>query len=128
MARVPERIGRLLFTKAEHAQTLFADTQGETRKVTITGDQAEAIETPRVQQIHRIDDHRAVCRVLPARVGELLHRLDRELVEDLFPLGAVGGSEIAVDPLHAAIAETGDFSQKTLDDRCLGIVGIDENG
>lgn len=111
MARVPERIGRLLFTKAEPAQTLFADTQGEARKVTATGDQAEAIETPGVQQIHRMDDHRAACRVLPARVGELLHRLDRELVEDSFPLGAIGGSEIAVDPFYACIAETSDLGQ-----------------
>ena len=62
-------------TEAVHQQTFFPDARCQARKVAIAGNQAEAIEATGVEQIHRVDDHGAIGRVLPT-VAELLDGLD----------------------------------------------------
>ncbi len=48
------------------------DTGRQAREVAVAGDQAEAVETVGVEQVHGVDDHGAVGGVLAYGVVELL--------------------------------------------------------
>jgi hypothetical protein len=64
---------------------LFAETGCKPCEVAVRGNQTESVEPAGVQEVHGIDHQGNVGRVLAARVGELLVRIDRMFLEDLNP-------------------------------------------
>ena len=72
-----ERRWSLLLTHTEHEHSRFAQPLCQLRKVGIRGDQAEALHISGIENVHRIDDHRGVGRVLSVRIAVLLDRVDR---------------------------------------------------
>ena len=76
VARRDERGGRLPLAESVDGQAGLTDTRGQPGEVAVAGHDAEPVEPPRVQQVHRVDDHRGVGGVLAPGVGELLDRLD----------------------------------------------------
>src|SRR5690606_2177610 len=118
---------RLLFTEAVDHLAGLAQARGQTGEVAVTGHQAETVEGTGVQQIHGVDDHGAVGRVLAAGVGELLDRLQRVLQQAGLPFPQSRRGPVAVDALDAGDTETGHLRQQTLDDRRIGVVRVDQN-
>src|ERR1700730_502905 len=55
------------------------------RQVAITGNEAKSPQFPRVQQIHRVDDERAVTGIFADCITELLDRLDRMFEQHCAP-------------------------------------------
>ena len=128
MAGIAECLGGFLFAEAIDEQPLFSKPHGQAGEVAVAGDQTVAIEAAGVEQIHGVDDHGAVGRILTRGVGELLDRFDRVPVQDLVPRCAVGRGEIAIDSPDRRFTETGDFLEQTLDNPGLGVVRVDEDG
>ena len=77
ITRHTERRWSLLLTHTEHEHSRFAQPLCQLRKVGIRGDQAEALHISGIENVHRIDDHRGVGRVLSVRIAVLLDRVDR---------------------------------------------------
>ena len=77
ITRHTERRWSLLLTHTEYEHSRFAQPLCQLRKVGIRGDQAEALHISGIENIHRIDDHRGVGRVLSVRIAVLLDRVDR---------------------------------------------------
>lgn len=71
-ARLSETLWRFLFAKAEDVHAQFAYPSGQASKIAVGRYEAEAVEAPAVQQIHRIDHEGDVGGVLAGGVGELL--------------------------------------------------------
>ena len=71
-----EGAGRLAFPKTIDGDALLTDAGSEASKVTVARDDAEAGEAAGIEQVHGVDDHCAIGRVLAGRVGELLDRLN----------------------------------------------------
>ncbi|MNZ89696.1 hypothetical protein D3C78_1086310 [compost metagenome] len=123
-----ERLGGLLLAEAVDGQPFLAQARGQAGEVAVAGDQAEAVETAGVEQVHGVDDQRAVGGVLAAGVGELLHRLDRVVQQHLLPLAEVRLGPVAVDALDAGDAVLGDFLEEAFDDGRWCVVGVDQHG
>src|SRR6266536_1075793 len=66
----------------------------------------------RVQQVHRVDDHRRVGGVLAGGVGELLDRLDGLGEQLVFPVFQAGVGPVAVGPFDVRGAVLGDLGQQ----------------
>src|SRR5690348_3151461 len=64
VARGDERARRLALAEAVDRHALLADPRGKPREVAVARDDAEAVEAAGVEQVHGVDDHRAVGRVL----------------------------------------------------------------
>ncbi|MNN05854.1 hypothetical protein D3C81_1186270 [compost metagenome] len=127
VARRHERLGGLALAKAVDDQPLLADPRGQPREVAVTGDDAEPVEAARVEQVHCVDDHRAVRGVLAHGVAELLDRLDRVRQQSLLPSGQVGLGPVAVDALHGGHAVLGHFGQQAFHDGGRRVVGVDQH-
>ena len=78
-----------------------------------------------MKQVHRIDDHRAVGRILAADDAELLDRPDRVVEQVRLPAGHVGRGPVAVDAAHRHAAARRGSEQHRLDQRRLRVVGVD---
>src|SRR2546426_5652610 len=85
VAPVPERHGGLRLPDPHHEEARLPDPGRETGVVAVARDEAEPPHELAVEDVHRVDDHRAVGGVLPAHVRELLDRDERVLLEDLLP-------------------------------------------
>ena len=86
----------------------------------------ELVDALREQELHHIDSHREVGRILPLRVGELLYRLNRKRMQDLFP--GVATFPVAIRPADARLPELGEFFHDAVDGVCLGVVAVDNQG
>ena len=71
-----ERARCLALPKTIDGDALLTDAGSEASKVTVARDDAEAGEAAGIEQVHGVDDHRAIGRVLAGGVSELLDRLD----------------------------------------------------
>lgn len=80
-----------------------------------------------MEQIHRVDNQRRVCRVFPGRVAELLHRLDSNLVQRVFPTLEVARRPVTLCALDAREAVSRHFRQEFMDDGRLGVIGVDKD-
>jgi len=56
---------------------------GEASEIAVTCNKAKPIKLLRVQQVHRVDDQRAICCILARCIGELLNRLYCESLQYL---------------------------------------------
>ncbi|MNQ46790.1 hypothetical protein D3C85_606160 [compost metagenome] len=123
-----EGLGRLLFAEAVDGQAFLAQARGQAGEVAVAGDQAEAVEAPGVEQVHGVDDQRAVGGVLAPGVGELLDRLDGVVEQHLLPAAQLRAGPVAIDALDAGHAVFGDLFEQAFDDGGRRIVGVDQNG
>src|SRR3970282_979706 len=86
MACAAESLRRVRLTHADNEEPRFPDSVCQSRIVTIARNEAESLYDSLMEDVHRVDDHRAVGCILPRYVGELLLRLEGVLLEDRFPL------------------------------------------
>lgn len=122
------RPGCLALAEAEDHESLFSKSHGKAGTVAGVRDQTESVEVSGVEQVHRINGERAVCRVLPSRIGELLNGLNRILLEDFLPCRICLRGEISENALDRGFTESSNFSEQPFDHGCLCIVCIDEYG
>jgi hypothetical protein len=80
-----------------------------------------------MQQVHGVDDHRAVGRVLADGVAELLHGLDRVVQQHALPARQVRRGPVAVDPPDAGHPVLRHFGEQPLDHRGPRVVGVDQH-
>src|SRR5205807_7857775 len=76
---------RLLLAETIDRKTILSDARGKACKVAITRNEAKAPQFPRVQQIHCVDDERAVTGILTDCITELLDGLDRMFEQHCAP-------------------------------------------
>ena len=122
-----EGLGRLALAEAEDHLAVLAQPHRYPREVGIARDDAEAVEVLGVQEVHRVDNHRAVGGVLSGSVRELLDGLYGELEELVLPAAQVSARPIPVDALDARYAIFGDLGKEALQDGGLGVVSVDEH-
>src|SRR5665811_2140021 len=82
---VAERARRLRLTEPVYGLPRLPQPGGELGEVAVGGNQAETVQVPGVEEVHRVDDQRAIGGVLAGGVGELLQRLDRMGVDRFLP-------------------------------------------
>jgi len=128
MACVSESFGRLTLSKSIDRQTFLPDPECQSGEVAVTGHQAESVEAPGIEKVHGVDNQGAVRRVLPPRVGKLLYRLDREMLQHLLPLRTGRDRKITIDSLNGRLAKPRDFGQERFDHGSLRIIGVNKNG
>ena len=80
-----------------------------------------------VQQVHRVDDHRAVGRVLAGGVGELLDGWIECSSSVGLPPAELRRGPVAVDALDAGDAERRDLGEQPGDDDRVRVVGVDQH-
>lgn len=59
-------------SKPDDTEPIFANSRGQSREVTVAADQAEPIEPAPVQQVHCVNDERAVTGIFPYRITSTL--------------------------------------------------------
>ena len=126
--RAHEGLRRLLLAEAVDRHAVVAQAHHQRGEVGVGRDDGEAIEVARVQQVHGVDHHRHVGRVLAAGVGELLDRPDRPGVQALLPAHQVLAFPVAIGAAHVGDAVPRDFGEDHLDLRRRGVVGVDQQG
>src|SRR5471030_2307898 len=72
VASLHKRLGRLLFAEAIDRHPFLAQASSQPGEIAVAGHQAKAIEPARIEQVHRINDQRAVGGVLALGISELL--------------------------------------------------------
>ncbi|MNT06195.1 hypothetical protein D3C72_1408490 [compost metagenome] len=127
-ARVDEGFRGLLFAEAINLHAIGQQAHHHRGEVGIAGHDREAIEVARVQQIHRIDHHRHVRRVLALAVGELLDRPDRVFVQHRLPPFQPRALPVAIGTAHVGHTIASDLGQDFVDLRGRCIVGVDQQG
>lgn len=90
---------RLLFTHADNVHSTFPEAHRQPREVTVRRGKAESIEVSGIEQVHRVDDHGGIGRVLSGGVTVLLDGLDRMPQQYVLPLAVLGGGPVPVDAL-----------------------------
>src|SRR3546814_2046058 len=65
-----EGLGRLLLAEAVDGDAVVAQAHHQRGEVGVAGDDREAVQVARVQQVHRVDHHRHVRGVLAGRSEE----------------------------------------------------------
>jgi hypothetical protein len=121
VTRRHQRAIRRLQTQPIDPQPRLADTHRQAGEVAVRRHDAKPAHAARVQQLHRVDDERAVGRVLAARVLELLHGPDGEFREMLFPGRELGRGPVAVSAAHRGVAPGSD---RLHDGRSVGGAGV----
>ena len=81
----------------------------ERREIGVGRDDAEGFGLIGVKQVHRVDDHHHVGRVLALAVVELLHRADRVLVQHRLP-----ALQPILLPVAVGAADVGDADLREL--------------
>ena len=128
MERLPKTLGCLLFTKAKNVDALLTDSRSKACEVAVGRDQAKAVETATVQEIHRVDYEGDVGRLLTSRVGELLLGDNRVLREHIDPGLRAGACEVAINAPNACLADLGDLLEQAVNDLCRGVVSVYQDG
>lgn len=118
---------RLLFTKAEDSKSLFTQSHCEASEIAVAGNQTEAIEFTRVEQVHRINDEGAVRSVLPSRIRKLLNRFDCVPLQHFLPRGTRRSGKVSVYPLYGCLTKSCDFRKQSLNDGSLCVVSVNED-
>ena len=85
-------LGRVAAPEPVDGHPRLPQPRRQPREVAVAGDDDEALEVARVEQVHRVDDQRGVGGVLAAGVGELLDRLDRVAQQLVLPADEVRAS------------------------------------
>ena len=98
------------------------------REVAVARDQHEALQVPGVEQVHRIDDQCRIGGVLPARVRELLHRLDRMQQQFFLPADKLLRGPVAIRTLDRRRPVLGDLRQQLGGQAGRRVVRVDEDG
>jgi len=127
IARRHKGMRRLLLAETIRDQPFLADAQGEPREIAVAGNEAKAVESLGIEQIHRIDNHRAVSGVFPDRITKLLNRLNGIIQQHGFPPVQIRGCPIAVNALDVGNAEFGNFRHQAFDNRRIRVIGIDQH-
>jgi len=117
----------LALANAEYLLPRFAQPRGQAGEITVAGDQAEPLEATGIEQVHRIDDHRAVGGVLAHGVAELLHRLDGVMQEHFLPLAEVRRGPVPVDALDMRDPDLRHLGHQAVDDAWLGVVRVNQD-
>jgi hypothetical protein len=120
--------GSFLLAEAIHLHAIGQQAHHHRGEIGIAGDDGEAIQVARVQQVHGIDHHRHVRGILALAVGELLDRADRILVQHRFPALQSRALPVAIGAAHVGHAIAGHFGQDLVDLRGRRIVGVDQQG
>ena len=128
VAGCAERLRRLALAQAVHRGPRLAQACRQPGEVAVAGDDRERVEPAGVEQVHGVDDQRGVRAVLPGRVGELLHGLDRVPVELRLPPHQVLGGPVAVRALDRGHAVLGELLEQVAGVARRGVVGIDQDG
>ena len=118
----------LLLAHSDDGHTAFAQARDKPREIGIGAHDRESVDGARIQDIHGIDDHRRIGRVLTVRVAVLLHRDDRIIQQATLPAREARTRPVAVDALVRRGAGVGDFLQNDLDVLLGDVVGIDKDG
>ncbi len=126
-ARRHEGLGRLALAKAVRHEALLADARRQPREVAVAGHQAEPVHRAAVEQVHRVDDQRAIGGVLAGRVAELLDGLHRVRQQLRLPLGQLRRRPVAVGAAHARRAVLRDLHQQALKMLGARVVGVDQD-
>ena len=123
-----EGAGGLLFAHAHHDHAGFPQARGEAREVAVARDDAEPVDVAGIQDVHRVDDHRGIRRVLARRVAVLLDGRDGIVEQDVFPGGHRRPRPVAVDPLDGRHAVVRDLVQDELDIFFGHVIRVDQHG
>ena len=118
-------IGCLFLAKSIHRQTRFPDSCRQFGKIAVAAYQAEPIKTPGVQQIHGINNERAVCGIFSFGIPKLLDRLDGVLQQKIFPAAKLRLGPVTINTFDVGYAVLGNFCQQVFCDGGLRIIGID---
>jgi len=114
--------------KPVYDEPSLADPHGKPYEVAVAGNQAEPVKMLRVQQVHGVDNHGRVRRVLALSIGKLLHGLDGQFEKRALPSIQASTGPIAVGPLDAYGPISGDLREQGPDPCVLRVVRINENG
>ena len=119
---------RFLLAHAEHKDFGFAESRREARKVGVRGDNAEAVKTPLIEQVHGIDDEGGVRGVLAGYIGVLLYGLHGVVEYHIAPASHLWRGPVPVNALDVDTAEIiglGEHDGQIL--RC-DVFGINQHG
>ena len=123
-----ERLGGLLLAHTDNDHAAFAQTGDESREIGIGTDDGESVDRSRIQDVHRVDDHRGVGGILAIRVAVLLHGNDRMVEQATLPARQSRTRPIAIDALVRRNARVGNLIEDYLDVLLANVVGIDQDG
>src|SRR5690606_27384922 len=126
-AGLAEALRRRRAADAVDIDPLFPDPRGEAGEVGIRRHQAETVEPPGMEEVHRVDDEGDVRRVLARRVGELLLGEDGVTLQHLLPSRLLALGEIAIDPPQARLTDLRHLLEERVGDLRAGVVRIDED-
>ena len=94
--------GRRVFPPdAHHKKAFLADASGQPCVVAVAGSEAETVHRALVEDVHGIDDQRAVRRIFADGVAKLLDGLDGVVVQHVFPAFHLRGGPVAVNAAHS---------------------------
>ena len=121
--------GQCLGATDHHHDTLGRAEAGDQRGiVAIAGDDAETIDSPAVQQIHRINRQQDVGGVLAGRGGLVMDRLDGVACDRLKPAARARRRPVGVHAAHANGAKLTRLGQHMGRDAGRAILPVDEQG
>src|SRR5215510_8169048 len=103
---------------------MLTKPRSKAREVAVGRYQAEAVESPAIEQVHGIDDECDVCRILLGRIGDRMLRQDGKPVEDLDPSFVICAGEVTIDSPHARFPDLGDLFKQAGRDARRGVVRI----
>ena len=128
VARHDKRTRGLTLTHADDQLARLAQTGGQTGEVAVARNEAEAVHLVRVQNIHRVDDHRRVGGVLARGIAVLLDGRDGVFEQHPLPPSHGGLGPVAVDALDGGYTVFSDFVEHFLHMRVRHIVGVKQHG
>src|SRR3546814_3033745 len=82
-AGLTEGLRRLSRAEPIYGQSVLTNAHGERHEIAVAGHQAKPLDTPAEQQIHRVERHFHVGRVLALSQVELLLRFDGVAMDNL---------------------------------------------
>lgn len=127
IAGVHEWFWRFLFANSHHKDARLADAGGKPRVIAVARNEAEAIHHAGVQDVHRVDDHGAVCRILANGVTELLDWLEGVEIKCVLPRVHAVGRPVPVNTADSHLAVTTGLHKHLGKQTRLGIVAVDQH-
>lgn len=113
-------------SKPDDTEPIFANSRGQSREVTVAADQAEPIEPAPVQQVHCVNDERAVTGIFPYRITVLLDGVDAMVGECFTPFCKLWRSEVAIDSAYGKASIAGYFFNDRRNDVWRIVVRINQ--
>ena len=80
-----------------------------------------------MKEIHRIDDHGHVCRILPDRIGVLLYWHSANFQQDFLPSDQRLRRPVAIGPFDDRCSILGDFANDCLHVRFRNIIRVNQD-